>query len=172
MSEPLMIALESLRAITSADDMRWLYTHAALALGQKPNLRGIKYREDAPNAQTRQVAQQISALPAADLKVVGLVADLLYAALRPQTDSARGQVQIKTVVKKFVEIDFKTGLPQIDDEGNEIWLTFNYYYAYIRLYAGKGDSDRKGENSSASTRIGAWAKAGAAGMWRLPWLTG
>jgi hypothetical protein len=48
-------------------------------------------------------------------------------------------------VKRYLEIDFKTGLPKLDADNNEIWIPFSYHYAYIRLYAGKGDSNRKGK---------------------------
>jgi hypothetical protein len=95
MTKELTQALTLLRTITSADDMRWLYTYTGIALGNRPNLRGIKFSEDAPNEPTKQVARSASALIADELQTFNLVTELLYEALRPKTDAARGLVQIK-----------------------------------------------------------------------------
>ena len=153
MNDRLLKALELLRSVSSSDDLRWLRAFVALALGLRPNLRGIVAQVKGESRTFENYSKSpallaahsaVSSLGADDLKVVYLVVDLLYERSRPLADDAsRGKVQIKTLKKKYLEIDKETGLPVLDEKGREIWVEFSFPYAYIRVYAGKGDADRK-----------------------------
>lgn len=141
---PLDEALRALGAVTNVDDLRWLSAWIGLTrLEQRPEIRGIDFYGYEPGEPLRAVLDAAAALVADDLITLRIVVDLLHAAYRPIAGEARGDIQIKTVRRDYLEIDFETGEPVHDEDGKPIYYTAYYPYVYVRIYAGKGDADRR-----------------------------
>lgn len=148
---PLDGMLSRIRTLTSADDLRYLERWLAHELNPYADLRGVKggFHHYPVGQQLRAVIDDAETLADEDQATLRLVVDMLYEAYRPKADTARGQVQIKTIKRDYPEIDRKASeekktLVYVTDENGEIvYATFYFHYAYIRLYAAKGDADRK-----------------------------
>lgn len=142
--KPLDTALHALAHLTDSDDLRWLSAYIAIEkLDGRAEIRGIGYHGYGQSAALRHIVEQVGTLTADELATFQIVIALLRQALQPVMAESRGYVQIKTQKRSYPQIDFETGLPQLDEQGTPILLDFYYPYAYVRLYAAKGDADHK-----------------------------
>jgi hypothetical protein len=140
LSETLDAALWTLRAVTNSDDMRWLTQYVRQRQGLRPRLRGILggFEGYTLSDELEQAHDKAEELGEADLRTFGIVVDLLYELLRPKSGDESGQVDLKTIVRSYPQIDFNTGLPEMDANGDPVFMDFAYTYCYIRQYASKG----------------------------------
>lgn len=139
-------ALLSLRDITHPDDMRWLSEAIREIMGLRPDLRGLPGGFDRFKVSPAAVdlRASIRELNPGDLRLILDVVEYLHDLLRPQTGDSLGVVDLKTIFKTYTDIDFKTGLPEIDPKtGAPVTVTIGYTYCYIRLHAAHGGKDRK-----------------------------
>ncbi len=144
MAENLIQLLPDLYAITDHRDLRYLAQRLRESVHWPVQRRGIGYLRYKLDQTGQDFMERALALPEWDQQALVHVCELLYAAYAPQVDTAHGQVQVKTVLRMYINIDFETGLPKTDPETGEFeTVTIGYDYVYIRLHAVKGDGDHK-----------------------------
>ncbi len=145
-TEQLATALRAVHQIKLADDMRWLNVYISLRLGNSPDLRGIRWRRHKRSPELIQAVKRVRRLDDDELEVIGLQVDALYELLRPKVETARGQVQVKAIIKRDEadeDGDLDEDLESDDPTGEERdQATRIFYYAYLRLHSSKGDADR------------------------------
>ena len=142
-------ALMAVRELTDAVEARWLReeVHARLDDHYRAKLHGVagghsEYRRGATLDRAFELA---AALDQDNLATLAIVVDLMYELLQPQTTDKGGEVQLKTVKRSYQKVDYVDGMPMpvFDANGVPVMQDYRYTYAYIRLYAGRGDADRK-----------------------------
>src|SRR5258707_10216678 len=143
MTEHLNQILDKLPRLTDSDDVRWLLCYVGVKAHYPVNIRGIGYHGYGLSLHLKDIAALVDGLEETDLVTLYKTLNLVYEGLRPKIKDARGVVEIKTVVREYAEIDWDTLLPLLDEQGNPVMIPFSYSYVYIRLYAGKGDADRR-----------------------------
>lgn len=146
-------ALEMLGAVESARAFRWLgeYLHNGRDPNYTPKLKGVKGGHEAYKAgQLDAILTLINDLGPDDRYTLEVVAGLLSQLMEPVTDQARGVVQLKTQIRRYPVIDWaetaKSGgllVYVLDENGEIVKEDFTYTYAYVRIYAGRGDKSRK-----------------------------
>src|SRR5579859_1345900 len=132
-----------LKKIKKSEDLRWLSRYIAIQADLKAELRGIGFTKYRRSAALNKIRNLVDDLTNAELMTLHKMVGLLWETLRPKPVKGRGVVEIKTIQKKYIVIDFETGLPLFDEEGNIVTASYDYDYVYIRLWAGKGDTNRK-----------------------------
>lgn len=135
--------LDILPHLTNSDDVRWLLCYVGIEAGYRVNIRGIGFHRYRRGPRLIEITGLADDLEEADLVTLYKTLKLVYEGLRPKTDHDRGVVEIKTIKREYPEIDWETKLPLRDKDGNKIMIPFYYSYVYIRLYAGRGDADRR-----------------------------
>lgn len=149
--DKLIVVLEALRGITDHRDIIYLIEVLAVIekMQGKGRMKGIPGGFDEYSSpQADYAAELMQKVPMLYLKVIRITLDLLLTAYEPIVRSPRaktespGRVELKSFKRKYAEIDLKTKLPMLDENGNEILITFIYTYAYIRMHSTRGDADR------------------------------
>ncbi len=133
-----------LRKIKKSEDLRWLSRYIAIKAGLKPDLRGIGFMSYRRSAALNKILNLVEGIDDnVQLMTLHNLVGLLWDALRPKPLKGRGSVDVKTVKRDYPVIDWDRGGLLTDDDGNVVMATYFYDYVYIRLWAGKGDVDRK-----------------------------
>jgi len=139
------VALRSLATIANADDMRYLTIYLRdLLTNTRTDHRGLptSYYDYVRSDELSAAITNIAPLSTPDRQTLAIVVELLANLLQAQTGAARGQVEIKTVGRDYPEIDFETGLPMFDENGDPVFKHFDYHYVYVRLFARRGNADK------------------------------